>query len=213
VPRWSPDGTRIAFMGRMPGRPWQIYVIAAEGGEPQLMLEGERPEADPDWSPDGKSLMFGRPPDYLAESGAPKAIHILDLKTRELATLPDSDGLFAPRWSPNGRYVAALTLDQLRLRLFDFSTRTWTELGQFKTVHNPTWSRDERFLYFEVVDEASIYRVRMSDRAVEQVVGMDGVWKSAYGGCVFEGLAPDDSPLLFCYRHDPDIYALDWEMR
>ena len=145
VPRWSPDGTRIAFMGRTPGRPWKIYVIAAEGGEPQPILEGDRPEADPDWAPDGESLMFGRPPDYLAESSAPKAIHLLDLRTKELSTLPDSDGLFASRWSPSGRYVAAVTLNQLRLLLFDFSTRTWTELGRFKTVHNPVWSRDERF--------------------------------------------------------------------
>ena len=81
-------------------------------------------------------------------------------------------------------------------------------------MHNPVWSRDERFLYFEVVDEASIYRVRLSDRAVERVVAMEGVWKSAYaGGCVFEGLAPDDSPLISCNRSDTDIYALDWEMR
>ena len=42
---------------------------------------------------------------------------------------------------------------------------------------------------------------------------MEGVWKSAYGGCVFEGLAPDDSPLISCHRTDTDIYALDWEMR
>ena len=213
LPRWSPDGSRIAFMGRIPGQPWKIYAIAAEGGEPQLILKGDRPESDPDWAPDGKSLMFGRPPDFLAEPSAPKAIHRLDLRTRELSTLPDSNGLFAPRWSPSGRYVAAVTLDHNTLRLFDSSTRTWTELGRFKIVHNPVWSRDERFLYFEVADEASIYRVRLSDRAVERVVAMEGVWKSAYaGGCVFEGLAPDDSPLISCNRSDTDIYALDWEM-
>ena len=165
LPRWSPDGRRIAFMGRMPGQPWKIYAIAAEGGEPQLMLEGDRPEADPDWAPDGESLMFGRPPDYLAESSAPKAIHVLDLRTRELSTLPDSDGLFGSRWSPSGRYVAALTLNHQTLRLFDSTSRTWTELGRFKNVHNPVWSRDERFLYFESVDEAGIYRLRMSDRS------------------------------------------------
>jgi hypothetical protein len=43
---------------------------------------------------------------------------------------------------------------------------------------------------------------------------MEGVWKSVYaGGCAFEGLARDDSPLISCHRSDPDIYALDWKMR
>ena len=214
LPRWSPDGSRIAFMGRMQGQPWKIYTIAAEGGEPQLMLKGDRAESDPDWAPDGQSLMFGRPPDYLAESGVPKAIHVVNLKTGEVSTLPGSEGLFGSRWSPSGRYVAAVTLDQTKLLLFDFSTRKWTELGRFKIVHNATWSRDERFLYFEVVHELSIYRLRLRDRAVEKVAAMEGVWSSAYGsGCGFEGLAPDDSPLISCHRNDTDVYALDWEMR
>jgi hypothetical protein len=117
--------------------------------------------------------MFGRPPNYLAESSVPKAIHLLNLRTREVSTLPGSDGLFAPRWSPSGRYVAALTLNAKTLLLFDFRTRTWTELGRFKTVHNPVWSREERFLYFQVVEEVGIYRVRLSDRAVERVAGLE----------------------------------------
>jgi hypothetical protein len=104
-------------------------------------------------------------------------------------------------------------MDHNTLRLFDSSTRTWTELGRFKIVHNPVWSRDERFLYFEVVDEASIYRARLSDRAMERVVGLDGVWRTGYEGCTFEGLAPDDSLLMSCFRYDTDIYALEWEMR
>jgi hypothetical protein len=188
-------------------------VLTRSISELRPILEGDRPESDPDWAPDGQSLMFDRPPDYLAESSVPKAIHIFDLRTRELSTLPDSDGLFASRWSPSGRYVAAFTLDHTTLRLFDLSTRTWTELGRFKNLHNPAWSRDERFLYFEVADEASIYRVRLSDRAIERVVGLEGVWRSAYEGCTFEGLAPDDSPLISCFRNDTDIYALEWEMR
>ena len=62
LPRWSPDGKRIAFMGQARGRPWKIYVVAADGGEPKPIMDGDRDEADPNWAPDGQSLMFGRPP-------------------------------------------------------------------------------------------------------------------------------------------------------
>ena len=48
---------------------------------------------------------------------------------------------------------------------------------------------------------------------MERVAALDGVWKSAYGFCVFVGLAPDDSPLISCRHYDPDIYAMDWEMQ
>jgi Tol biopolymer transport system component len=112
-------------------------------------MDDERNESDPAWSPDGQALMFGRPPDYVAEPSVPKAIHILDLKTGKLSTLPGSGGLFAPRWSPDGRYVAAMPLNQTKLVLFDFKTGNWSELARFNRMHNPVWSRDGRLVYFQ----------------------------------------------------------------
>jgi Tol biopolymer transport system component len=41
-PRWSPDGTRIAFMGQEPGKPWSVYVISAEGGSPERPVPRDR---------------------------------------------------------------------------------------------------------------------------------------------------------------------------
>ena len=38
IPRWSPDGTQIAFMDAQEGRPWKILLISANGGAPQEML-------------------------------------------------------------------------------------------------------------------------------------------------------------------------------
>jgi Tol biopolymer transport system component len=43
LPRWSPDGARIAYVDVRPGRPWKIFVIPAEGGTPSEILSEVRP--------------------------------------------------------------------------------------------------------------------------------------------------------------------------
>jgi serine/threonine protein kinase len=42
LPRWSPDGKQIAFQGKTPDKPWAMYVISAEGGEPSGRSAGVR---------------------------------------------------------------------------------------------------------------------------------------------------------------------------
>lgn len=130
LPRWSPDGKRIAFFAAAPAKPRKIYVVSAEGGSAQQLLPGERKEADPSWSPDGNRLVFAGPPPM--EGGAPgsTAIYLLDLRTHQVSTLPGSEGLFSPRWSPDGRYLAATPADSQTLLLFDFTTQKWVELAR-----------------------------------------------------------------------------------
>jgi Tol biopolymer transport system component len=41
LPRWSPDGKRIAFMGQYPGQPWRIFTASAEGGALQQITNGQ----------------------------------------------------------------------------------------------------------------------------------------------------------------------------
>src|SRR5260370_27752393 len=169
LPRWSPDGKQIAFFGHPPGEPWQIYVLSAEGGAPELIYRSGTNLADPSWSPDGKSLAFGE--NSLNNQGS--AVYVIELKTRKATKLPGSDGLFSPRWSPSGRSIAAMPLDSLKLMLFDLATQKWTELAKIFVAY-PTWSRDGRYLYFNGIldNQEGYYRVQVSDHKLERLFSM-----------------------------------------
>jgi serine/threonine protein kinase len=208
LPRWSPDNKQIAFFGHPPGEPWRIYVIGTAGGAPELVYRSATNLADPSWSPDGKSMAFGE--NSLNNQGS--AIYLLDMKTRNASRLPDSDGLYSPRWSPKGRYIAAIPLDSLKLMLFDLETQKWTELAKIFVAY-PTWSRDGRYVYFNGIlnNEEGYYRVQISDHKLERIFSLKGF--QAAGGAFgnWSGLAPDESPLLVRDSSIQEIYALDLE--
>ena len=58
LPRWSPDGTELAFVSNRDRKEKQLYVIPVAGGEPRRLtdLDGEVTEVQ--WSPDGSRLAF-----------------------------------------------------------------------------------------------------------------------------------------------------------
>jgi Tol biopolymer transport system component/predicted Ser/Thr protein kinase len=213
VPRWSPDGKQIAFMSLLPGKPWKISLVSAEGGNPQQLTSGERNEAFPDWSPDGNFLAFGGAPFVEAGTSGTMAIQVYDMRTRQVSTLPGSEGLFAPRWSPNGRYISTQPEAQWpKLMLFDFTTQKWAELAD-RDVYYPTWSHDGEYIYFDTPlrDNPAVFRVKVSSHKVEQLVSLKDFRLA--GGLIgaWFGLAPDDSPLLVRNVGTQEIYALDWD--
>ncbi len=56
-PRFSPDGSQIAFTGNYDGSS-DIYVVPATGGLPRRVTYHGAPDRMLDWYPDGKSLLF-----------------------------------------------------------------------------------------------------------------------------------------------------------
>lgn len=223
LPRWSPDGKRIAFMAVAPGKPWKISLVSAEGGSSQQLLPGERNEADPNWSPDGNSLVFGGLPstplpslpaaaDLFVGTPGSLAIHVLDLRTHQDSELPGSEGLYSPRWSPDGNYISATTADSRKLLLFDVTAQKWIEQLGNMWIGYPSWSRHGEYIYVgsSFGGEPAVIRVRVSDRKLEKVASLKGFRFS--GPAYWLGLGPDDSPLLMRNVGTREIYALDVDM-
>jgi Tol biopolymer transport system component/DNA-binding winged helix-turn-helix (wHTH) protein len=215
-PHWAPDGRQIAFRSSLPGQPRRIFLISADGGVPRELLPGNenrKEEGIPTWSGDGRFIAFGE----LRYDANNIAIHIMELATGQVSTVPGSEGLWTPRWSPSGRYMLALKSggafsNSPALLLFDFRTNHWRTLAE-RQINEPVWSHDEKYIYFDVVQsrtDDAIWRVRIADGKTERVVSIIDFPRAAtpsFG--TWFGLALDDSPLMLREIHETEIFALD----
>jgi Tol biopolymer transport system component len=169
------------------------------------MPDGSSHQVDPGWSPDGKKLVFSG-----AGGDAGSTISVLDTTTRQVSTLAGSQGLFSPRWSPEGRYIAALAADTNSLHLFDFQTEKWIEVAKGTAGGFPNWSKDGQYIYIFGDNGKGVIRVRVSDRRVERVADLKSFAQTGLIGRSL-ALASDDSLLLLRDAGTQDVYALDWK--
>src|SRR5205085_2556200 len=115
-----------------------------------------------------------------------------------LTELEGSRALFSPRWSPNGRYIAAISADGEALEVFDFSSQKWTQLVKLRMGY-PNWSQDSQYIYFDSypAEGQAFYRVRISDHKLDRFVSLKNIRRAGFYR--WTGLAPDNLPLLLRY--------------
>ena len=211
LPRWSPDGKTIAYVSMKPGESWKLFLIPAKGGTPQAVSAEGGSQIDANWSADGKRLIFG---DYNHDASG-LSIRILDFKTHQTTTVPGSEGLFSPRWSPNGRYLAALAPDNTTLMLYDFKEQKWSKWATSAgAVNYPLWAKDSESLYFDdLVDGAeTIRQVKVGRMEAEKVmeVGSLDRYMGALG--LWSGRAADGSWMFVRDKSTQEVYQLSLEL-
>jgi Tol biopolymer transport system component len=211
LPRWSPDGKQIAYVSVQPGQPWKISIIPAGGGTSLELLPEGRSQIDANWSREGNRIMFG----YLHDAEGLN-IRIVDVKTHKAETVPGSDGLFSPRWSPDGRYIAALSPDFTTVMLFDFESQKWSNwlAEPAGAVSYPVWSSDSKYLYFDdlVTDEESIRRVKVGETHAERVFILQGIERYPGPFGLWAGRAADGSWMFVRDRSTQEVYRLTVEL-
>ena len=135
----------------------------------------------------------------------------MDMRTRQASTLPGSHGFYSPRWSPDGRYLAALAFENNSLMLYDFKTQkrsawvTGTDLGY------PSWSSDSRYVYYEsiVAGRPVNSRLMVGVHRPEVLFSVQGLRRYFGYFAFWSGQAPDNSRLFTRDVSTQEIYALD----
>ena len=143
-PRWSRDGEKLVINARFPGKPWKLYIIPAKGGSPEQLIPGPESESFPDWSPDGRQIVFGGSPFFEPGITEPNGLYLFDLASKSVTRIPGSEGLFGATWSPDGRLLVALRLDFSKLMLLDTTSGKWEELAT-GVLHFANWSSDGQY--------------------------------------------------------------------
>jgi eukaryotic-like serine/threonine-protein kinase len=210
---WSPDGKQIAFSGTAPGKPWKVFLIPADGGTPQPLTSDPAMETDPTWSSDGNFLAFGHHDPMDPER---TYLELFDLKIRQMSQLPGSQRIFAPRWSPDGRFIVAISADNQKLMLYDVRAEKWRQLDTDLRFGYLAWSRDSSYVYFDTFlsKDSGYFRLRIRDLKVEKIADLKNarLFRGQFGPGSWTGLGPGDVPLFPRDISTQEIYAFDLQL-
>jgi Tol biopolymer transport system component len=205
APRWSPDGSQIAFYSNRSG-PFQVWLIHPDGSGLRQVTFGAANETFyyPVWSPDGRHLV------YSSLDANPFVLDTTkrwDEQPREaLPPLPDKGMTFAAwSWSSDGRRLAGwrLRADGVHagVTLYDPAAKRYTTLTD--SGRYPTWLADDRRLLF--ARSGRLYILDSATGAIEPLPPPPG-FAEAFT------ISRDNQWLYYEQNHrEGDIWTIDLE--
>jgi DNA-binding winged helix-turn-helix (wHTH) protein/Tol biopolymer transport system component len=207
-PRWSPDGRRIAFAGARSSmtRKFGLWLVSAGGGDAAPYRSEIDFGYDAIWSKDGKRILFAQGGNSSKALPAGESrVRILDLDTGKTQTIPKSENLFSPRWSPDEKQLLAVDLRDAHVYIFNAGKSEWKELTKVVSAY-PTWSADGKWIYAFDPQTNVIFRVEAATGRREEIVRPDFRIPPA---SVWVGWTADWDPLMLRDLGSDQLYRID----
>ncbi len=107
---WAPDGRWIAIESKAGPGTHALWLVSVRDQDGRFLIEYPTTTfGGVDWTPDGRSLVYG------ALEGERMQLHAVEVETGRTRVLTRATtNLFMPQVSPNGRWVAATSMDHVR---------------------------------------------------------------------------------------------------
>ncbi len=179
---WSPDGEQIVFdrlikKGEAIGDfESAIFVMEADGQNPQRLTFEPGLNLAPVWSPDGNKIAF------LSYRNGALRIYTMDINGQNVQQIThhgrELDG--PPVWSPDGRWIAFMSRDDQDWGLYITDPQGHHEnlITRFKLTYlyglgwfRPAWSPDSQHLIYAVEEQnsAGLMKIRIDEKVPTQL--------------------------------------------
>lgn len=153
---WSPDGKTLAFVGQR-GGDFDIYTIAASGGDEVRLTTAKGLDDGPEYSPDGQYIYFNS-----ERTGHMQIWRMKSDGSEQEQVFSDDYANWFPHISPDGKYMVFLTYDKsvtghpenkdVMLRVMTLADKKIRILAQLfggqGTINVPSWSPDSKSVAF-----------------------------------------------------------------
>jgi Tol biopolymer transport system component len=145
-PRWSPDGTEIAYDGTRFGTSSGIDLYVVQPGQPARQLTSAVGwERQPAWSPDGKQIAYTSYPNGVAD------IFVMNADGSHPRNVTDKANTdeYEPSWSPSGIAFRSNGGGRDEIYVMNPNGTNVRMLTSSIQDGDPNWSRDGRYLLFD----------------------------------------------------------------
>jgi hypothetical protein len=188
-PRFSPDGTAIAFVSERSGRP-EVWRAAADGSDPVRLTTDSVVESEPNWSHDGRQLVF------TSGHSKPSGLSIVSVEGGAVTPV-NIGGQYSNygSWSRNSGLLYFSTPTHIWQVRPDGSDRRKVYEGTF--LYLAAESPDGRFVYWNDYG-SGLYRVSLASGLREQVHGLLAIPRTSVAG----------KSIYFVSNHDRALYKL-----